>query len=315
MLSLFLNIFLVPTALLRWNQTGFTIADISGVPGNGSDKLNTPYDATLDYLNTLYIADANNNRIQKYLIGTSNGTTVCGNGTSGSSSNQLSSPSYVLVDSNGNIRVADTFNQRIQLFSNGSSSGITIASSGKYPYGIAYDSTSDKLYIADYNKDRIMCYASGASTGVVVAGGNGRGTNITQLAGPVRVYFDSFSNSLIIANHLAHNIVRWPLGATSWILLAGDINGNSGSNATTLTYPIDVTLDPMGNMYVADRLNYRIQLFLNGQTEGITIAGVAGISGNNSILLNMPFSVELDSQLNLYVIDSSNHRVQKFLRY
>ncbi|CAF4724417.1 unnamed protein product, partial [Rotaria sp. Silwood1] len=120
----------VPTALPRWNQTGITIAGISGVPGNGSDKLNTPYDATLDYLNTLYIADANNNRIQKYLIGTSNGTTVCGNGTSGSSSNQLSSPSYVLVDSNGNIRVADTFNQRIQLFSNGSSSGITIASSG-----------------------------------------------------------------------------------------------------------------------------------------------------------------------------------------
>ncbi|CAF4005724.1 unnamed protein product, partial [Rotaria sp. Silwood1] len=30
----------------------------------------------------------------------------------------------------------------------------------------------------------------------------------------------------------------------------------------------------MGNMYVADRENQRMQLFMNGQTEGITIAGV-----------------------------------------
>jgi len=82
-----------------------------------------------------------------------------------------------------------------------------------------------------------------------------------------------------------------------------------------LTRPTHVTFDPMGNMYVADRNNQRIQLFMNGETEGITIAGVTGITGSNSILLNQPWSIELDNQFNLYVADSSNNRIKKFVRY
>ncbi|CAF1348704.1 unnamed protein product [Rotaria sp. Silwood1] len=140
-------------------------------------------------------------------------------------------------------------------------------------------------------------------------------SGLKWLNSPVRVYLDSFSNSLIIVNHIANNIVRWPLGATSWALPAGDINGNQENNATTLYHPTDVIFDPMGNMYVADRENQRMQLFMNGQTEGITIAGVTDVSDSNSTLLHSPWSVELDSQLNLYVADSGNHRIQKFLRY
>jgi hypothetical protein len=160
-----------------------------------------------------------------------------------------------------------------------------------------------------------MCYLSGASSGTLIVGGNGFGTNITQLYNPVGIYFNSSSNSFILDNHYANNIVSWPIGATSWTILVGDINGNNGSNATMLTKPTDITFDPMGNMYVADRNNHRVQLFLSGQIEGITIAGVAGITGSNSTLFNQPWSVELDNQLNLYVADSNNHRIQKFSRY
>lgn len=183
------------------------------------------------------------------------------------------------------------------------------------PYCIDYDSTSGNLYIADYSNHRVMCYAPGTSSGTLVAGGNGSGNNITQLSGPVRLYFDSFTNSLIIANYLTNNIVSWPLGASSWTLLAGNQSGSAGSTPTTLRNPIDVTLDPMGNMYVVDRNNHRIQLFMNGMTQGVTIAGVTSISGNNATLLNSPWSVKLDNQLNLYVADFGNHRIQKFLRY
>ena len=76
-----------------------------------------------------------------------------------------------------------------------------------------------------------------------------------------------------------------------------------------------MTIDPMGNLYVADRNNHRIQFFLNGQLNGTTIAGITSTSGNNSTTLSQPRSVKLDSQLNLYVADASNHRIQKFLRY
>ena len=68
-------------------------------------------------------------------------------------------------------------------------------------------------------------------------------------------------------------------------------------------------------MYIADKDNYRIQLFMAGQSEGITIAGVTNVFGNNSTLLYQQWSVRLDNQLNLYVADTENHRIQKFLRY
>jgi DNA-binding beta-propeller fold protein YncE len=71
----------------------------------------------------------------------------------------------------------------------------------------------------------------------------------------------------------------------------------------------------MGNLYVADTGNNRIQLFLAGQTVATTIAGITGSPGSSSVQLNSPYSVRLDNQLNLYVADLTNNRIQKFLRY
>ena len=68
----------------------------------------------------------------------------------------------------------------------------------------------------------------------------------------------------------------------------------------------------MGNLYVVDINNHRIQFFLAGHSTGLMVAGV---SGSSATLLLYPFSVALDSQLNIYVADTSHERVQKFLRY
>lgn len=183
------------------------------------------------------------------------------------------------------------------------------------PYGIWLDENSGTLYIADSYNHRIMRYASNSQSGDVIAGGNGLGTATSQLSYPYGFQFDSVSNSLLIANAGTHNIVRWPIGASNWTLIAGNINEISGNTATSLMAPTDVTLDPMGNMYVADMWNHRIQFFSSGQSSGVTIAGVSGLFGTASTLLNLPPSLTLDSQLNLYVVDQSNNRIQKFLRY
>jgi sugar lactone lactonase YvrE len=160
-----------------------------------------------------------------------------------------------------------------------------------------------------------MVYAFNASTGNIFAGYQGPGTNGTQLYFPIGLYLDSSSNSLIIANNLAHNIVRWELNASNWTLVVGSINGSYGSTSTLLCYPYDVILDPMGNVYVADTGNQRIQFYPTGQSYGVTIAGVTSVSGNSSTLFNSPASLALDSQLNLYVSDFANQRIQKFSRY
>ena len=71
----------------------------------------------------------------------------------------------------------------------------------------------------------------------------------------------------------------------------------------------------MGNIYVADSNNHRIQMFLANQSNDTTIAGVTDVLGTNSTHLKIPYWLTLDNQLNLYVSDTFNHRVQKFLRY
>jgi sugar lactone lactonase YvrE len=184
-----------------------------------------------------------------------------------------------------------------------------------YPYGIAHDWSSSILYIADQYNNRIMKYLFNASSGSVVAGGNGQGTSTTQLYLPVSVYFDSSSNSLFIANFGANNVVRWVLGASSWTLVAGSASGLAGSSSILLNKPEDIALDSMSNVYVADSNNNRVQFFFAGQSNGTTIAGVTGTSGNTATLFNRTVSVAVDAQFNLYVADCYNQRVQKFLHY
>jgi len=160
-----------------------------------------------------------------------------------------------------------------------------------------------------------MRYLSGSMSGAIVAGTGISGPNNTQLSSPYGIYFDLPTNSLLIANVGTNNIVRWVIGASSWTLVAGNSNGAPGSSSTALYTPADVKVDPMGNVYVADVNNYRIQFFPAGQLNGITIAGVNQTSGTNATQFSGPVFIALDSQLNLYVSDAYNHRVQKFMRY
>ncbi|CAF2151143.1 unnamed protein product [Rotaria magnacalcarata] len=309
---------------LSWSATGTNVAGTGSSGASATNRLSSPWGIVLDSSNALYIADQNNNRIQKWIIGDSMGTTVAGqpNGVAGATSYYLSQPCGVYVDTNSNIYVSDTMNERVQFFSSGALSGTTIAGIGgsgsafnqlNNNYGLTLNANSSTLYIADTNNHRIMSYASNATVGTVAAGGNGAGTLVNQLYTPMSVYYDSASNSLVIANTGAHTIVRWVIGATTWTLVAG-YPGSYGSSAATLNSPACAILDSLGNIYVADTSNHRIQFFSAGQRNGTTIAGVTAVQGNTDNLLNNPRSIALDNQLNLYVADTSNNRVQMFSR-
>lgn len=97
--------------------------------------------------------------------------------------------------------------------------------------------------------------------------------------------------------------------------MTGSASGAAGNSSTTLNSPWGVTFDFLGNVYVADRYNHRIQFYQVNQTNVTTIAGTSTISGTSAIRFNEPISVELDSQLNLYVADAQNERIQKFFRF
>lgn len=316
----------------------------AGSSGVTASLMSIVYSLALDSSNTLYITDYANNRIQKWVLGASSGTTVAGqsSGASGASSTALKWPVGIVLDSSNNMYFTDRNNHRVMYWANGASSGTVIAGTtsktlgrkfissisfsltlGVFgtatnllynPSGLIRDSTNGTLYIADTSNHRIMRWLSGATSGTLVAGGNGAGTGSTQLDAPYSLAYDTSSNSLIIVNYNAHTVVRWVLGATSWTLLAGTA-GTSGSTSTLLNNPLSIVLDPYKNMYVSDTANHRIQLFLYGQSTGTTIAGTTASSGATATQLYLPYWAIVDSQLNLYVADTYNNRVQKFVRY
>ena len=183
------------------------------------------------------------------------------------------------------------------------------------PRGLAQDPSTGTMYISDMLNHRVMGYPVGATVGTVAAGGNGTGTLNTQLCQPVGLYFDVTSNSLFIASYTCHNIFKWVLGASSGTVVAGSASGLPSNLPTALNGPTGVTFDSMGNMYVADSINYRIQFFSNGQLNGTTVAGLTNSFGNMPNLFYNPYAVAFDSQMNMYVADTSNHRIQKFQRY
>jgi len=115
------------------NVTNAVIVAGTGSAGSGSNQLNTPFGIYFDEINSyLYVADYNNNRIQRYHVGVStNGTSVAGGNGQGSASNQLSNPCSVCVSKITNaIYIADSSNNRVQRWSSGATSGVTIAGNG-----------------------------------------------------------------------------------------------------------------------------------------------------------------------------------------
>ena len=68
-------------------------------------------------------------------------------------------------------------------------------------------------------------------------------------------------------------------------------------------------------VYITDRFNSRVQKFLSGSLNGLTVAGrMDGVAGKTATSLNNTSGIVLDSSGNRYVADMFNHRVQFFLK-
>ncbi|CAF4050946.1 unnamed protein product [Adineta steineri] len=93
---------------------GTVIAGGNGA-GSGANQLNNPRNIVVDSSGTLYIGDAGNNRIQRWLQNATSGTTIVG-GTLGAAPNQLSFPDTAIFDKYNNLLVSDRNNNRIQMF-------------------------------------------------------------------------------------------------------------------------------------------------------------------------------------------------------
>jgi sugar lactone lactonase YvrE len=76
-----------------------------------------------------------------------------------------------------------------------------------------------------------------------------------------------------------------------------------------------VAVDGAGNIYIADTRNDRIRKVSGGTITTIAGTGDAGFSGDSgpavSAALDNPTALALDSNGNLYIADTDNHRIRK----
>ncbi|CAF1576007.1 unnamed protein product [Didymodactylos carnosus] len=176
-------------------------------------------------------------------------------------------------------------------------------------FGIFIDKNSS-IYVSDNGNNRVMKFLSNSSSGILLAGGNGAGNASNQFNLPMGIYVDS-SAAIYVADTENHRIQKWTQGSSSGTTVAG---GNEmGSNLNQLSFPRNVICDTDGTLYISDTNNHRIMKWTIGASNGSVIAGISGTSGTSKIMLNYPNGIAFDSDRNLYVADSSNHRVQKFL--
>jgi DNA-binding beta-propeller fold protein YncE len=80
-------------------------------------------------------------------------------------------------------------------------------------------------------------------------------------------------------------------------------SGHDGNANGEFIYPAALAVDSLGNIFVADTYNNRIQSF-SGTWESYDCSGQGG--------LNKPFGIAVDSSGNVYVADTYKHRILKY---
>ena len=305
-----------------------------------SAQLNYSFAIALDSAGNLYIADSDNYRVRRV----SNGviTTVAGNGIWGlgpdggpATSARFLDLDAIAVDSAGNLYIAD--GQLVRKVANGvittlAGNGLTPTQgfSGdngpatsallNSPNGVAVDKVGS-VYISDGQNNRVRKVSNGVITTVAgngtegFSGDNGPATS-AQLYGPIRVAMDS-AGSLYIpcADSRVRKVSNGVITTVAGNGKAGFGGDNGPATSAQLWGPTAVAADPAGNLYISDGFNHRVRRVSSGVITTVAGNGIAGFSGDNgpatTAQLNYPDGLAMDSAGNLYIADSSNHRVRK----
>ncbi len=264
-----------------------------GFSGDGgsaqSASVSLPIGVAVDSAGDFFIADSSNNRIRKVSNGTI--TTVAGSGAVGFDSGGfsgdggpatralLSDPAQVAVDAAGNLYIADLGNSRIRKVSGGiittvagnqfqgfsGDGGPATSASLNLPSGVAVDAAGN-LYIADTDNQRIRKVSGGIITTVAGNGlrgfsGDGGPATSASLNSPTAVAVDSAGNLFI--TDLFNNRIRVVSNGTITTIAGNGSMGFGGDGgppaSASLSGPNQISLDSVGNLYIADTGNDRIR--------------------------------------------------------
>ncbi|CAF0849947.1 unnamed protein product [Adineta steineri] len=227
------------------------------------------------------------------------------------------------TDANGNIYILDGVLSRVTKWTPGSTSGILVAGGGPFidyydghvdsmsgPVGMFVDPQALFIWIADSDNDRIVKWVN-STTALTVCGSYG--TNSDQFFYPSALFVDTAAgNTLYVVDCGNQRIQMWLPGATSGLTVAG-ITSYYGTRLDQLWYPSAIVVDSNQNMFIVDTGNSRILKWKVGASSAVNIAGTNPDGGTLSNQLNNPGSISFSSNGSLFVADTSNNRIQRFI--
>lgn len=273
-----------------------------------------PNGIAIDADGNIYIADRNNERVQKFDAA---GDFLLKWGSSGTNDGQFSANNGavdIAVDSEGNIWVVDRGNHRIQKFNSSGTFQSKFGSSGtgdgqfNQPTGIAINS-GDTIYVGDRLNERVQAFDKNGN--FLFKWGGTAGSGDSQFAsnnGPVDLAIDSEGNVFVVdrGNHRIQKFSK-----------KGDFLGKFGTSGTgdsNFNQPNGIEIAPDGTILIADRNNARVSIWTdtNNVFANSTTFGSSGTGSGQFNATSGAVAIAFDPVGDVWVIDRGQHRVQKF---
>ena len=171
---------------------------------------------------------------------------------------------------------------------------------------------NNTLYIADTANNRVLVVQQGSTNVTAIIGSLGNASN--QLSSPTDIFVTSTFIYILDASN--YRVQRWSRNGSNGTTVAG-ITGTSGNSSSMTTFGVSsgIYVDQYGCLYVSDQSNHRVLRFAPGSSSGDNGVVVAGTGSNGSApwQLNAPSKVFVDDDRAMYIADTNNHRIQKWI--
>jgi sugar lactone lactonase YvrE len=231
----------------------------------------------------------------------------------------LLQPNGLCAAPDGALLIVDSGSEQVLRLSAGELSPVAGA---LHPTGFTAGDDADALLANLASPRRIACapngdvYVSAGSQVRLITAADGLIRNVTRsYLEPTGLAIDA-DGRLLIADAASHQLIRYDPSARTFTKIAGTgtagFSGDGGpASDAQLNWPGDLALDPMGNIYLADRGNRRVRrISPDGQIR--TIAGslrefsYGDISGQPPTDVGLGFiaGLAVDTESKLYILES-----------
>ena len=245
--------------------------------------------------NTWYVASSYNTLIRSGISGSVIPTTI-GPGGYG-----------LFVTDNGDIYTYDGTKTEVTMRSGNTASSDPVMFISESCLSL-FVNTNNTLYCSASDMHQVVTKSlnNPTNTLVTVAGTGCAGTAADMLYYPAGI-FVTLAFTLYVADNDNHRVQHFLHGSRN----ATTIAGNGAPGTISLHYPLAVSLDGNGYVFIVEYNNHRI--IGSGPNGFRCVAGCTNTSGLASHQLSYPQGMSFDSDGNIWVADTMNGRIQKFL--